>query len=61
MDLSEEIAKMNLYKTFEPYIDKSVTMDARLKGQVRLVENAPAEAKEALVKWSAMKLKSRLF
>ena len=25
MDLTEEIAKMNFYKTFEPYIDPSVT------------------------------------
>ena len=31
MDINEEITKMNLYKTFEPYIDKSVTMEERLK------------------------------
>ena len=52
MDINEEITKMNLYKTFEPYIDKSVTMEDRLKAQ---------EAKDALAKWTAMKLKSRLF
>lgn len=61
MDISEEITKMNLYKTFEPYIDKSVTMDERLKARIHLVENAPQEAKDALAKWTAMKLKSRLF
>ena len=37
MDINEEITKMNLYKTFEPYIDKSVTMEERLKARVRLV------------------------
>lgn len=52
---------MSLYKTFEPYIDKSVTMDERLKARVRLVDTAPQEAKDALAKWTAMKLKSRLF
>ena len=36
MDINEEITKMNLYKTFEPYIDKSVTMEDRLKARVRL-------------------------
>ena len=35
MDINEEITKMNLYKTFEPYIDKSVTMEDRLKARVR--------------------------
>ena len=43
MDLTEEIAKMNFYKTF------------------RLREGAPEEAKQALAKWIAMKMKSRLF
>lgn len=33
MDLTEEIAKMNFYKTFEPYIDPSVTMEQRMKGR----------------------------
>lgn len=61
MDISEEITKMNLYKTFEPYIDKSVTMDERLKARIRLIEKAPQEAKDALAKWTAMKLKSRFF
>lgn len=61
MDINEEITKMNLYKTFEPYIDKSVTMEDRLKSRVRLVDTAPQEAKNALAKWTAMKLKSRLF
>ena len=61
MDINEEITKMNLYKTFEPYIDKSVTMEDRLKARVRLVDTAPQEAKSALAKWTAMKLKSRLF
>ena len=60
MDINEEITKMNLYKTFEPYIDKSVTMEERLKARVRLVDTAPQEAKDALAKWTAMKLKSRL-
>ena len=54
MDINEEITKMNLYKTFEPYIDKSVTMEERLKARVRLVDTAPQEAKDALDK-------SRLF
>lgn len=61
MDINEEITKMNLYKTFEPYIDKSVTMEERLKARVRLVDTAPQKAKDALAKWTAMKLKSRLF
>ena len=61
MDINEEITKMNLYKTFEPYIDKSVTMEERLKARVRLVDTAPQAAKDALAKWTAMKLKSRLF
>ena len=55
MDINEEITKMNLYKTFEPY------MEDRLKARVRLVDTAPQEAKDALAKWTAMKLKSRLF
>lgn len=61
MDLTEEIAKMNFYKTFEPYIDPSVTMEQRMKGDIRLREGAPEEAKRALAKWIAMKMKSRLF
>ena len=61
MDISEEISKMNFYKTFEPYIDPSVTMEERMKGDVRLTKNAPEEAKQALAKWKAMKLKSRIF
>ena len=61
MDINEEITKMNLYKTFEPYIDKSVTMEERLKARVRLVVTVPQEAEDALAKWTAMKLKSRLF
>ena len=61
MDINEEITEMNLYKTFEPYIDKSVTMEDRLKARVRLVDTAPQEAKVALANWTAMKLKSRLF
>lgn len=48
MDINEEITKMNLYKTFEPYIDKSVTMEDRLKARVRLVDTAPQEAKTLL-------------
>ena len=40
MDLTEEIAKMNFYKTFEPYIDPSVTMEQRMKGDIRLREGA---------------------
>ena len=61
MDMSEEITKMNLYKTFEPYIDPSVTMQDRLKGQVKLTADATEEAEQALAKWKALKLKSRLF
>lgn len=61
MDLTEEIAKMNFYKTFEPYIDPSVTMEQRMKGDIRLREGAPEEAKQALAKWIAMKMKIRLF
>lgn len=61
MDLTEEIAKMNFYKTFEPYIDPSVTMEQRMKGDIRLREGAPEEAKQALAKWIAMKMKRRLF
>lgn len=61
MDMSEEITKMNLYKTFEPYIDPSVTMQERLKGQVKLTADATEEAEQALSKWKALKLKSRLF
>lgn len=61
MDLTEEIAKMNFYKTFEPYIDPSVTMEQRMKGDIRLREGAPEEAKQALAKWITMKMKSRLF
>ena len=61
MDLTEEIAKMNFYKTFEPYIDPSVTMEQRMKGDIRLREGAPEEAKQALSKWIAMKMESRLF
>lgn len=61
MDLTEEIEKMNFYKTFEPYIDPSVTMEQRMKGDIRLREGAPEEAKQALAKWIAMKMKSRLF
>ena len=37
MDINEEITKMNLYKTFEPYIDKSVTMEVRIIGVVMIV------------------------
>ena len=48
MDLTEEIAKMNFYKTFEPYLDPSVTMEPRMKGDIRLREGAPEEAKQAL-------------
>ena len=61
MDMSEEITKMNLYKTFEPYIDPSVTMQDRLKGKVKLTAQATEKAKQALAKWKALKLKSRLF
>ena len=61
MDMSEEITKMNLYKTFEPYIDPSVTMQDRLKGQVKLTADATEEAEQALAKWKVLKLKSRLF
>lgn len=61
MDISEEISKMNFYKTFEPYIDPSVTMEERMKGDVRLMKDAPEDAKQALAKWKAMKLKSRIF
>ena len=52
---------MNFYKTFEPYIDPSVTMEQRMKGDIRLREGAPEEAKQALAKWIAMKMKIRLF
>lgn len=61
MDISEEIAKMNLYKTFEPYIAPSVTMKERMAGNIRLTENAPDDARQALSRWKAMKLKQRLF
>lgn len=61
MDISEEITKMNLYKTFEPYIHPSVTMKERVAGNIRLTETAPEDARQALSKWKAMKLKQRLF
>lgn len=61
MDLSAEITKMNLYKVFEPYIAKDVTMQERMKGNVRLTEGAPEEARQALSKWKAMKMKGLLF
>ena len=61
MDISEEIAKMNLYKTFESYIDPSVTMKERSEGKIRLTADAPKDAKDALSRWKAMKLKQRLF
>ena len=61
MNLSEQITKNNLYKTFEPYIDPSVTMKERLDGHVRLSAHASEEAKQALAKWKAIKLKERLF
>lgn len=61
MDLSEQITKNNLYKTFEPYIDPVVTMKERLAGHVRLTAHASEEAKQALAKWKAIKLKERLF
>lgn len=47
MDINEEITKMNLYKTFEPYIDKSVTMEDRLKARVRLVDTAPQKQRRS--------------
>ena len=58
MDISEEITKMNLYKTF---IAPSVTMKERMAGNIRLTENAPDDARQALSRWKAMKLKQRLF
>lgn len=61
MDLSEQITKNNLYKTFEPYIDPVVTMKERLDGHVRLTVHASEEAEQALAKWKAIKLKERLF
>ena len=61
MDINEEITNMNLHQTIEPSLDKRVTMEERLKARVRLVDTAPQEAKDALAKWTAMKLKSRLF
>lgn len=61
MDLSEQIMKNDLYKTFEPYIDPAVTMEERLDGHVRLTAHASEEAKQALAKWKAIKLKERLF
>lgn len=51
MDISEEITKMNLYKTFEPYIHPSVTMKERMAGNIRLIETAPEDARQALSKW----------
>ena len=61
MDMSEEITKMNLYKVFEPYIDPAVTVQERLKGQVKLTSQATEEAKQALAKWKALKLKDRIW
>ena len=61
MDLSEQITKHNLYKTFEPYIDPGVPRKERLDGHVRLTAHASEEAKQALAKWKAIKLKERLF
>ena len=61
MDITEEITKMNLYKTFEPYIDPSVSKKDRMTGNIRLAEKAPEDARQALAKWKAMKLKQRLF
>ena len=40
MNLSEQVTKNNLYKTFEPYIDPAVTMKERLAGHVRLTAHA---------------------
>ena len=61
MNLSEQITKNNLYKTFEPYIDPAVTMKERLAGEAYIAGEASEDAKQALAKWKAIKLKERLF
>ena len=61
MNLSEQITKNNLYKTFEPYIDPAVTMKERLDGHVRLTAHAREEAKQALPKSNAIRLIERLY
>ena len=61
MNQSEQITKNNLYKTFEPNIDPADTMNEPLDCQVRLTAHASEEAKQALAKWKAIKLKERLF
>lgn len=61
MDLQEEIIKMNLYKTFEPFIEEGISLSERAKGNITLKEGAPEEAVQALAKWKAIKMKQRLF
>ena len=36
-------------------------MKERMAGNIRLTETAPEDARQALSKWKAMKLKQRLF
>lgn len=58
MSLAEDIMKMELYKTFESYIDtKDITK--RTKGEFALVKDAPKEATTAYLKWRAIKLSKR--
>ena len=58
MSLAEDIMKMELYKTFEPYIDtKDITK--RTKGEFALVKDAPKEATAAYLKWRAIHKEKR--
>jgi len=53
----------NPWKVFEASPDKRPgdTMKERMAGNIRLTETAPEDARQALSKWKAMKLKQRLF
>ena len=57
MNLSEQITKNNLYARKR----SEKTMKERLAGDVRLTGEASEDAKQALAKWKAIKLKERLF
>lgn len=58
MSLAEDMMKMDLYKTFEAYIDTK-DLTKRAKGEFELTKDAPKEAQAAYVKWRSMKLSKR--
>lgn len=55
-DLADKIETMELYKTFEPYIDPKYSLADRMKGDIALVDGAPKDAVNALTRWKAKKL-----